>query len=473
MLVLQKLNSKSVFALIAAWIALVVLTLVLDASYVLMITLMLWVFVLIYSCQDISDNIALFCFLISFYVFLLGREVAFNFFGLERYYLYLVPYNNIAFGCLQLSLVGILIGDTLWRNVHKSNTNRTFPISNYSSDMQKVSRNVFYFCYLFQVAAVVLTARYVSDVGYLASYTNAFSGPGVPSIVSYIAGFSTVAFCLYLSTQPDMKDARIPMALYELYGLLTLLTGQRFPFIAVNMLLLIYIIIRYRSDKRWFSKRIGIALIIIIPILMILLSVIGSIRLNQTFNVSSVFNALLVFFDSQGGSINNINRVLHFKDQLTDLHFTSFESTRAVLTENIIMRNLFDVKVYEGNSYEHAIFGHSLSHRLSYLTYYDGYLQGMGVGSCYIAELLHDFKYAGVLIGNIIYGYLLRAISQINFSYFIRDGLLLAIVFYLILAPRGGFDSFVGGVFSLYSLLGILVMYLVAKSLNKKHVSKV
>ncbi len=90
------------------------------------------------------------------------------------------------------------------------------------------------------------------------------------------------------------------------------------------------------------------------------------------------------------------------------MNFVSLHNTKSVLFENAILRKMLDIRVYNGNSIENALYGHSLAHRLSYLEYGDYYLQGHGVGSCYIAELYHDFGVIGVMAGNYIYGYILR-----------------------------------------------------------------
>ncbi len=91
------------------------------------------------------------------------------------------------------------------------------------------------------------------------------------------------------------------------------------------------------------------------------------------------------------------------------------------------------------------------------------YLQGHGVGSCYIAELYHDFGMIGVMIGSFFYGYILKKINNIQFENYLGDGILIAMIYYVILAPRGNFDGFIGGIFSLYSVFGTLMICIVSK----------
>lgn len=52
------------------------------------------------------------------------------------------------------------------------------------------------------------------------------------------------------------------------------------------------------------------------------------------------------------------------------------------------------------------------------------------------------------------------------------NGILLATMYYLLLAPRGNFDGFVGGIFSLYSILGIFTTYIIVKLVDQKQKRK-
>ena len=97
------------------------------------------------------------------------------------------------------------------------------------------------------------------------------------------------------------------------------------------------------------------------------------------------------------------------------------------------------------NSVDFAIKGNSLSNALSYKVLWS-YLSGSGVGTCYIAELFHDFGYIGVAIGSIIYGYVMQKINRIwnschNNIWIVAVGF--AMVEAFIKAPRWNYDIFV------------------------------
>ena len=248
-----------------------------------------------------------------------------------------------------------------------------------------------------------------------------------------------------------------------MYGLLTMLTGHRYAFIAISMYCFAYTVYRHNLEGGWVSKKIVLIIVIASPFLILLMTSIDAIRVGGEGSVQGGLRQIVItFLDQQGGSINVIKRIFYYKDKLNDMTFTSLSNTRAVLLENAIMRRLFGVVVYSGNSIENAQYGHSLAHRLSYLEYGNNYLLGHGTGSSYIAELFHDFGVPGVVLGNIIYGYALRRITDIGNSHYLTSGLLFASQYYLYLAPRGDFDGMIGGLFSVTCVLGIIGIWILS-----------
>ncbi|MDE6706483.1 MAG: O-antigen polysaccharide polymerase Wzy family protein, partial [Oscillospiraceae bacterium] len=127
----------------------------------------------------------------------------------------------------------------------------------------------------------------------------------------------------------------------------------------------------------------------------------------------------------------------------------SFTVIYNLLFENRVVASLFNIKVYAGNSIEHALYGHSLAHTLSWFDYKQRYLNGHGVGSCYIAELYHDFGYIGVFVGNVIYGMILKSINKMPFSKPYTCAVLFSMLHALLLAPRGEYDMFINEAFGI------------------------
>ncbi len=463
------------FLTVGLSIVLIVCGIVKHVSAGLIVALLLWVAIIMYCLSDVNKHIVLLLFLASFFVFLLGREFCFYFLGLERYYLYLEPYNNITWVLVIISFVFLYIGyqtaDIIRvrgkkiqvkafrknkgvfynyyehiRETHKEAVKR--------KTLQKASLMAFGFCYVISLVDIIQQIKLVRSIGYLGTYAEA--NAVTSSILGYFSSFTIVALGIFLATYPTKRKCFFAIVCYEFYGVLSMLTGHRYTFIAISMFSLTYIVYRNRRDGRWISKRTGVYILVAVPIVLFVMNYIDAIRAGNASKDNNLLGSVVNFLDQQGGSINVIKRVFYYKKQLKDMSLTSFSNMRGAFLENAIMRKLFNIHVYAGNSIENAMHGHFLSHRLSYYEYGNLYLTGHGVGSCYIAELYHDFGIIGVVLGNILYGALIKRITNPGYHHWLRNGMLLAAQYYIYLAPRGDFDGFVGGLFSLTTILGIL-----------------
>lgn len=454
----------------------VVITIWKHASAGLMMLLIVWSYMLILCLNDWKNNIVCLCFLISFFVFLIGREVCFSYLSLPVYYTYLTPYNSFAYVCMIISLLGIGVGNfvqiTNFNNGHirmaKCDGNNRV-----GHNTQKIAKYIFCVCYMFSIIAVCTQILFIRQVGYLGTYVEKNVEYQLPGVVSYIAAFMGLSFYVYLSTFPDRKSAWFPIAMYELYGVLTVFTGKRYPFVAISMIIFIYMIIRSRKENGWMTRKMIVTVILLVPCLIVFLALYDSIRVGQGIKFSGIINTVINFFDGQGGSINVIKRIRYFEKEIADLHLCSFETTRSVIFENFIMRKFTGINVMTGNSIERALNGNSLMHRLSYLTYGNAYLSGRGVGSCYIAELFFDFGYLGILVGSVLYGKIMSAVNNMGRHGYIIDGILLAMMYYILLAPRGHFDAFLGDVFTIYSILGIFAVKMIGMAVRRKQYKSV
>ena len=443
--------------------AVVIISIIEKIDPVFTAVIALWIGLFAYSIITIKRSPLLFCFLIAFFVFLLGRQFCYHYLHMEQVYAFLNETNTYVYWCMIISLVGIIGGMLI-----ASKTDRpyrvkqliAFPVENKNvRAYQNATKAIFYLCYIALMTATVMQIVFVHRVGYLSSYTEDAGGAGTPTYVSYLARFAPVAFCLFLGSKPSRKKAALPIILYELYAVLTLLTGQRYPFIGVSMLILVYLILRSKDEKGWMKRYYYVAMIVAIPVLMLFLTAYDSMRRGISFSFNNYVETIENFFVQQGGSVNVIRRTVYHADQLKNMRFVSFQSIYSSLFENGISRRLFKITIYSGNSIERALYSNNLAHRLSYIVYGNEYLTGKGTGSSYIGELLHDFGNAGVFLGSLLYGFLLKKIDRIEFRNTVIDGIKLSMIYYLLLAPRGQFDSFIGSVFNLYSLIGFFLVF--------------
>lgn len=443
-----------------------------EADFMFTLVLLIWLWMFLVSISNLKNHSALFSFLIAFFVFLMGRQFCYTFFDCNELYTFLDSTNTYTYVCIAISLIGIYLGDMFASGKIRFEQVRqrkpSFLESGaYGNNYRFACKIMFYFCYMFTLVYVAMRIVFVQAVGYLASYTDDVGGSGIPTIILWLHSFTPVALSLFLATKPEKKEVLLPAVLYELYAVLTVFTGQRYPFIGISMYLLVYWLIRNKEDGGWVKRYHYLAVVIAVPLLMIFTTAYDSIRIGEPFEFNSIAETLKEFFIDQGGSINTIRRTIYNADEIDDMKLVSFSSTYSTLFENTISRRLCNITVYSNNTIEHALKGHSLAHRLSYIAYGSGYLAGRGIGSSYIAELLHDFGVAGVFLGSIFYGIMLGKISRIGFTDKFRDGILLAMIYYLLQAPRGDFDSFIGGIFSLQSVIFFICIIGLSQFLGK------
>lgn len=438
----------------------------------------LWILLFNFSIVKARQAPFLMCFLISFFVFLLGRQICFHYLHIEQVYPFLDQTNDYAYVNMIISLLGISTGlflssPTFRRMFGIKDDNAIYAAItrkvNCTREYRKACIIVFWVCYMATIIGALMQIRFVQSVGYLESYTDDAGGAGIPTVISYLSRFTLIALSLYLATKPSKKQAIVPLLAYELYACLSLLTGQRYPFIGISMYILIYLLIRSRHERQWFKTKYFVFIILSVPLLMIFLAAYDSIRVGKAFSFMNVGNSIQDFFIQQGGSVNVIRRTIYNADQLKDMNLVSLHGTYSALFENGISKRLFHITTYGGNSIERAFGTNDLAHRLSYIAYGDEYLAGRGTGTSYIAELFHDFGLVGVFGGGVIYGLIFGKVDHIVFSHKIWDGLRLAMIYYLLLAPRGGFDSFIGNVFTIYSLLGFLMVFLLTSIMTKNN----
>lgn len=430
----------------------------------LSVTFVVWCLSMGYYLYNYKTNIANICFMIAFFTFLMGREMCFYYFGMPKYYLYSDEINELTFFLLLISIIAVNMGSFIVTILNKKFIFFNKRIS-YFNELRYVSGIAYYFCYIFLIISSFIQIRYVQEVGYLGSYLG--KGAGIPGCIAYLALFTPTALCLYLVSLPSKIQSILAMLFYEVYAVLMLFTGQRFPFIGITMLLMSYCVLRERYNGGWIRKKYIYGVVISIPLLLFFLNAYDSIRIGRTFEIDNLLEIFLRFCDLQGGSINVIKRTLFFYDSLTDVSFWSFSTLKGLLLENFISRNIFDITVYSGNSITTALMGHSLAHRLSWYSYGDMYLMGRGVGTSYIAELFIDFGIAGVVVGSILYGIILKKISLIDFKNPIFDGILLTMVYHLLFAPRGEFDGFTRWICNIIAIPGVILIVFIAQQLYK------
>ena len=76
MLKIQRLKLRSLLCILVMFLLLSLATIICKAPFLLMLTLMIWVVLLVFSTNDIKNNAASLCFLVSFFYSCLEESYA-------------------------------------------------------------------------------------------------------------------------------------------------------------------------------------------------------------------------------------------------------------------------------------------------------------------------------------------------------------------------------------------------------------
>lgn len=433
---------------------------------IMLLVLLLWSNGLIYTLDDLEKRGALFAFLVSFFLILIGRETleVFNLHEVESSFSY--DLNRFAEKLVLLSLVMLFIGYSLANKFTfvRKNGRREFDYNSVQYlSVRKISSSLFFLTFAFNAFTVLDIVRFVFRHGYITYYTSYVSS--VPYAIKKIGDMCLVCFWIFLATMPEKRQVDKLSFFYVLYLIFTLGTGKRFPFVAGLLTLFVYYLARNSvnsGDSVWIKRNRIALLFVLTPFLMIGLYAVGQMRVYNSINSLRIGKAFIDFLYGQGVSINVIKRAQLYSDRLPQGKYYLFGSTFEAISNNVLFR-LLGATRYSGNTVEHAMGGYSFQHALSYVTMGNYYLSGHGLGSCYIAEAFHDLGYFGVVIVNLIYGIIFRKVFDFKNHGIWGTAIILSMLYSLLLAPRGSADGFITDIVDLTTWGTILVVWMLSK----------
>lgn len=379
-----------------------------------------WIVALIYAMGNLKRRTILFIFLISFFIFLLGGHFCYEYFGMEvKYYFndYYYFHSNLS---LLLSIAGILFGYFFSEKYIFRKETVSFNFYHYlpNSKLEKIRRIcklLFLFTYVFWFYTVADKALFVASHSYYDSYMEFESD--APFIVRVFSSLSPYYFYIYLATMPNKKQCRVPIMLYLFLAAVSLLTGRRTNVMVMFMFIVVYYIFRQRQDdgvETWIKKGYIVAGIVAVPLLIIFLHIWGYSRVGRSADDESLIAAFLSFFQDQGISSSLIRLEKFYENRIRGDALYSFFGIVKNFRMNTLVKLIFHPEYgfsYLHNSADFAKKGNSLANALSYIVLRQ-YEAGSGLGSCYVAELYHDFGYLGIVIGSVIYSVVMNLISK-------------------------------------------------------------
>ena len=447
-------------------------SLICGASILFAFALIVWIDMMLYAYNKIEHRSPLFAFGVAFFVFLMGREFLKSFFG-YKIEDFSTESNNHLYICLLVSLLFLFVFYIIFSRTTaaKQTEMRTEEKNLYTQYVRKIASIMFYCILPLSLAYEVIVGLFVSVNGYADYYSDyevSLSNNVFLSLLSKADIILPLTVAIIMASLPTKREFKWPFRLYCLYLLLSLASGRRGTFILGLLQVFVFIVYMqglYPEDE-WFKRKYFLYLAAIVPVLAIAGSIINITRFGGSTEKMGLFEAFVAFFYDQGVTGNVVKRAFQYSDRIPDATYT------LEFLHSGIVAKLLGIKVYNGNTIEHALYGNSMAHALGYIVLGKQYLLGRGTGSSYIIDLYYDYGYFGVAIGNIIYAWIFAKISNIRKSNIITRSLIFAIITKLLWAPRGSFSGFItllGASSTIVSFLLVFGMSTLMMAKNKEN----
>lgn len=426
-----------------------------------------FIFLFTWYVAEAQDNTYIILFLVAFFTFLLGRPIVKELFHNDSaYYSVEIPpaTENYTYIVMTVSLLSIAIGYAIAKlSYADSDSIQDIGSVNVNTGIKKVERVTYYLTVITALSSILINAEkaiYVQKAGYLSSYLGFASV--FPGFVSQIADMLPMVLAFYLATLPSKVDIKVPICLYLIAVGLNLFAGRRYEVVSAVLLLVLYASYRNKlDDEKWITGKQIALMILLLPAAMSILILMESWRAGGSGSDIGI-NLIGDFLNSVGGSSQIISYEEMFHDELASRNVLfSFGNVWRSLNGNALAQMLGISTSYSSQTVENALYGHSLSSAIMYKINPSRMLAGGGIGSCYIAELMCDFSYVGVIAGNMLIGFLLRRLNQLRQNHLIANFLTIFLATSLFRLPRDSFDYFFYTIIGIKSLLFFALIYVV------------
>lgn len=326
--------------------------------------------------------------------------------------------------------------------------------------VRTISLYIFFFTVVCHLYFLFNELQYIRSVGYRQSYIIAGQMSTFMRLMDIVGRMSFSAYFIYLATLPRRRHIILPTLLFLAGSVIELFQGLRNP-IALNLLIVV-VYFMMRSKPVRFPKKMIVAMAIIVPILIFLFIRIGDSRGTEKLTITDSFmNSLIRFFYNQGVSARTIGNVQYYQE-LLPYKFYSFGELIDFAKFDVL--GIFTGAVRPtGQSLSVVMETHQLSHVLSFIQSPFDYLNlGLGTGSSFIAELYADFRYLGVILGSVFYGFLMALLVRVFYGKsIIARMVMLMVTRDFLFTPRASFSNIISSFTEktqLIAILGIFVL---------------
>ena len=431
------------------------------------------VFFAIRSLSEVNNRYILFCFNLTYFLFLISGLLV-NSYSYSVMKAYLAVSDEALVHtcfCIAISIIIINIVYFVLKSPVDCQENEQIT-NNYTGGktLNQIIKILFYVSIVGKFVESFLIYSLSSSMGYSESYTISVNLPfyfSAPSAAFYLL------FCLWLSTKPSKREFIFPIIIVLIMESLILFSGDRSEPMSVILMLSYYVIVQRKNDEFYnINKK---------QIILIAAAAIGFIYLLQYVSFSRDHNAMTItenfiidFFNKQGISAAVIGKGYDLKDSIAEIgghHFT-IGAILNYLTQNVVARTLFGINRIKLNSVEAATSGNSYGSTMAYIRFRSSYLNGVGCGTSYIAELYHDGGMMLLILGSALAAILMYYVyvKIINNAHktFITEALALLLFKNMITLPRNGCFTWLTSTFSVQNLLILFVIIVIQKALLKR-----
>lgn len=384
---------------------------------------------------------------------------------------------TFALNVLMLSLLFLRIGNAAFEHFCCSRTEPTLkrhvePKTDprFLKTLQTVSLLFFAVTMVFYLAVQVDKLLFMHGRAYEELYLSYSSR--LPRFFSLLGSMMKYALCLFLATLPSKKWAFTTMGVYVFSAVPDLLIGVRNTIVLRVVFAFLYYLIRdhLENGSRWFGKAERIAVIVLCPLVLLLLSAYNYIRDGATVTMG-VWDSIVDLFYKQGVSFEVLCRAYEALPHLPDVVGKNY--TFGPFIDYIVRGSagqfLFDtVPIPSQNSVITAVYGNSFAHSMSYIAHHE-YLQGSGYGSSYILELFADWGFGGVAVGSTLLGAFLSFIPHAFRSSVLCRTILLLCTTQLFFAPRAEALGWLSFIITIQFWLAVVLCYTVAALFTKSY----
>lgn len=436
-------------------------------NYILIFIIIIWCIV-----NNIFKNFVLLCFMSLFFIFLMGQKLIL-FLNTGEYNIYLtfvksilndteyMIFHILIFYSILCLFLGYFCAKILSKHHQKINI---------KTKTRQFIRCHIKWIWIFTMLCALITQSYIlaekSNVSYTQGYTMNVDIPYILLIGNYL--FLGVTF-LYLASLPSKNTTLSIFLLFIIInGIMQTFIGRR-ALLAQSILFFLWYFININREKINL-KRSQLKYIILFIFLGIILFLafghIEQVRSHRSTNDAGILSSITSVVISTGGSDSVIaNTIINIQKFPYSGQSYLFYPLYNLILDNPINKVLKAVFGYANNpaqGIEYLTKNNDFSHWISYIVCPELYLNGYGMGSCYIAEVYLAWGVIGVIIISFFLGTLicrldtLKIQSENPFS----CSTYMCIIFYIFVLPRSSLLSVVQPLF--YVLLINCLFYILA-----------